>query len=188
MPDTAFELAYLEAGLEMLESYLLSNEIYWTVRTRPSSGLTAFPSLTLARMLLARVKIESIPVSPEMDRLRFVCNQKIDGFRIRWRVAWEAKAQKEATAYLMLWQAFLEEYISRPEEHADRYSYEVTRRVMLELLFREIADPDERAIELLAALDLKVKSSFFSGEFIWEREFSHSFPSDRFWYLFGRLR
>jgi hypothetical protein len=139
-------------------------------------------------MLLARVKIESIPVSAELDHQRFGYIQKIDACRMRWRVAWEAKAKREASAYLKVWRTYLEEYFSKPEEHADRYRYEVSRRVMLELLFNEIHEPEDRELELLQGLDLKMQSGFISEVFIWESEFSHAFPSDQFWYLYGRLR
>ena len=188
MSNVSYEISYLEAGLEVLESYLLADEIYWTISTPPPRGFTAFPSLTLGRMLLAETKISNLSIGPVLDMQRKSSMKKIADLKLHWRVAWEEKTRREIKAYLNVWGSYLEEYSSKPEAHVDQYSYEVTRRVILDLLFQEVKKAEESDTQLIKDLDSRVLSSFKPGDFIWEKEFLPAFPLGKFWYLFGRLR
>ncbi len=37
MSSAAYELGYLKAGMELLESYLQSNDLYWTIARKPTA-------------------------------------------------------------------------------------------------------------------------------------------------------
>jgi hypothetical protein len=113
---------------------------------------------------------------------------RLDEIITKWRVAWEQKTAQEFRARLNLWRDFLEEYRQNQEANADRYPYEVQRRVMIDLLEVWSADISRAESELLSALDQLLKSVWIPGDFIWDDNLAPGFPPDRFWYLYGGLK
>ena len=59
---------------------------------------------------------------------------------------------------------------------------------MLHLLALETDQIPMAQSELLQALDQLLQAKFIPGEFIWEQELSKGFPTDTYWYLYGRLQ
>jgi hypothetical protein len=114
--------------------------------------------------------------------------EQLDATRSRWRVAWEGKAAREFHARLNLWRDFLEEYRENPGNNADRYSYEVQRRVMLQLLSPDAVEAPPAEVQMFHGLDQLLRAVFIPGDFIWEPDLATGFPQETFWYLFGRLR
>ena len=105
---------------------------------------------------------------------------------LRWRVAQEKKIQKEITSRMNLWQNYLSDYWSSPEEYGIAYSHEVRWRVILQLLTQVIADNfKEKSIH--AALDDKLIFSFRTGDFLWANELSERFDQHNYWFLYGKL-
>lgn len=187
MPSPEYDLRYLKAGIEQLESYLLSSDVYWSIGTRAPAGETPYPQLTLGVLLLARLRAQSsMKTSTQQVELEEL-NGRLNDLRTRWRVAWEGKASKEYHARLNLWKNFLEEYRANPETQYDRYKYEVTRRVILDLLGAETENIPQTQRDLLASLDLLLHTIFISGRFIWDVSLAASFPQDQYWYLYGRV-
>lgn len=187
MPSPEYDLRYLKAGIEQLESYLLSSDVYWSIGTRAPAGETPYPQLTLGVLLLARLRAQSsMKTSTQQVELEEL-NGRLNDLRTRWRVAWEGKASKEYHARLNLWKNFLEEYRANPETQYDRYKYEVTRRVILDLLGAETENIPQTQRDLLASLDLLLHTIFISGKFIWDVSLAASFPQDQYWYLYGRV-
>ena len=187
MPSPEYDLRYLKAGIEQLESYLLSSDVYWSIGSRAPAGETPYPQLTLGVLLLARLRAQSsMKTSTQQVELEEL-NGRLNDLRTRWRVAWEGKASKEYHARLNLWKNFLEEYRANPETQYDRYKYEVTRRVMLHLLGAETENIPQTQRDLLASLDLLLHTIFISGKFIWDISLDASFPQDQYWYLYGRV-
>lgn len=188
MPDAAYELEYLKAGMGVLESYLFSNDVYWTLQASPPAGGPAYPSLTLGGMLLAQTRLSSTRVSGELQSERDHVLQEFEAIQVHWRVAWEKKAVREFHARLNLWRDYLEEYRSNPKNNADRYLYEVNRRVMLHLLQPFAGDAPQAEKEMLRGLDSLLKSAFLPGRFAWEDWVEPAFPAQPYWYLYGKLR
>jgi len=188
MPTTEYDLRYLRAGIQELESYLLSGEIYQPLGISAPIGEKPYPQLTLGWLLLARLRARATAQSSaqkaELERL----SQELEATRTRWRAAWEKKARAEFRARLNLWRDFLEEYRQDPEANYDRYGYEVGRRVLLQLLSGEIDELPEAEQEALSGLDLVLKAIFVPGEFIWDGELAASFPKTPYWYLYGRIK
>jgi hypothetical protein len=188
MPSVEYDLAYMRAGVSVLEDYLHSKEIYWSLGESPPRGEPAFPSLTLGGVLISRTRLHARPLpSNHRDELSRL-DERINEVRARWRVAWEGKASNEFRARLNLWRDFLEEYRQSPEANADRYGYEVSRRVMLHLLGHEAGDIPPSQIELLSALDKLLHAVFVPGKFIWNPEMAQGFPAEIYWYLYGTLK
>ncbi|MEW5869370.1 MAG: hypothetical protein AB1894_08850 [Chloroflexota bacterium] len=187
VPTADCELRFLRAGLEKLESYLLSKEIYWPVGIAARSGETPYPQMTLGALLLALRRAQALAGTPaetaEADRLAL----QLDATRQRWRVAWEQKAAAEFQARLTLWRNFIEEYRQEPGNHFSHYRYEVGRRVLLHLLAEQAGELPEAHRALLSGLDAVLAQVLVPGDFIWEIELEQLFPREVFWYLFGRL-
>jgi hypothetical protein len=177
MDSFAKDTAYLQAGIPELEAYLLSREIYWPLSTNRSD----LPLLTLGGLLLAqaRLSISSQPIQGLSAHLEAV--------RSSWWVAWETKAGSEFRARFALWKNFLTDYGSNPEEHASAYPYEVRTRVKLHLLDEQLpAHPDEW--DALSQLDNGLKTALVPSSFLWEPALQEVFPSEVYWYLYGKLR
>ena len=51
MTDFAYYRTYLQAGLQELEPYLLSNQLFWPVNVSPSLGEPGYPKFTLGGFL-----------------------------------------------------------------------------------------------------------------------------------------
>jgi hypothetical protein len=191
MPTAAYDLRYLQAGLDQLESYLLSNDLYRPIGLQAARGETPYPPLTLGWLILARLRAQAAAQANaqtpaerlELERL----SAQIDALRSRWRSAWGDKAQAEFRARLNLWRDFLEEYRKDPAANYDRYAYEVNRRVLLELLTQEATQLPEADQQALAGLDGWLQAVFTPGAFIWEPLLTPSFPQPTFWYLYGKL-
>ena len=171
------DTAYLQAGVPELKEYLLSREIYWPI-TAPGHDL---PRLTLGGLLLALVRLSACGQAVEGLRMR------LDAVRSSWRVAWENKAHREFQARLRLWKNYLVDYQYAPEAHAEAYPYEVRYRVMLHLLDIELpAHPGEW--QALVQLDNLLQKALVPAPFIWEADLKEAFPSEVYWYLYGKLK
>jgi hypothetical protein len=190
MTSTEYDLRYLRAGVDVLDEYLLSNEIYWPVGVTPPAGEPAYPQLTLGGLLLAKARLEALAGTTALSNEQQVglakLEERMETSRTRWRVAWEGKAAKEFGARLNLWRNFLEEYREKSDHNAGSYPYEVSRRVQLHLLGLE-GPLTPAQVELLTGLDRLLEAVFLPGEFAWDPALARGFPKETYWYLYGKL-
>jgi len=182
-----YDLRYLRAGLELLESYLLSQDIYRPVGVTPAAGEPPYPQLTLGWLLLARRRLRATAASPAQRDEAARLSAELEATRSHWRVAWGGKAKAEFRARLNLWRDFLEEYRQQAEANYDRYGYEVSRRVLLELLRSEAEGLGHADLDMLRGLDALLRTLHKPGEFVWDRVLAPAFPPDTYWYLYGSL-
>jgi len=183
----SYEIGYLRAGVSAFERYLFSNELYWPLDANALPGERPYPRLTLGGLLLARARAWAYPSSLSQQAELQNLDEQIEVGKTRWRVAWGKKATWSFQARLKLWRDYLDETIENPEANADRYAYEVERRVMLHLLGPEVEDLPQAYTDMLAGLDLRLRSAFRAGEFIWDPQITAGFPVEEYWYLFGTL-
>ena len=177
MTSVEKDRAYLEAGIPELQSYLLSDELYWPITARGFD----LPRLTIGGLLLAATRLQAR--GEHIDNLM----SQLDTVRSKWRVAWETKAGREFQSRFNLWGNYLTDYRQNPEGFADSYPHEVRNRAMLELLQDEMpAELPERGA--LSSLDTALRSSLIPGPFIWELELQPGFPREEYWFLYGTLR
>jgi hypothetical protein len=187
-PGAAYELGYIKMGVELLDAYLQSDELYWAMAASPPAGEPPYRQLTLGGLLLNERRLQGRQLPQAVDLERQECLTHLQDAISRRPVAWERKATREYQARLKLWGDFLQEYRDDPENHAGRYAYEVERRVMLQLLEPYARDVHRAERELLDALDGILKVAFVSGTFIWNLDTIRAFPKDIYWYLYGDLR
>jgi hypothetical protein len=180
-----YDFGYIQACLEVMESYLLSDEVFWPISATPPAGAPDYPRLTLGGLLLAEQRLNAYPQA-EASQVQSVVSD-VEQIRSKWRVMWEKKAERSYSVRLRMWSEFLDEFRSSPQDNADRYAYEVRLRVMLELLKLEGGDQPQSEVEMLGGLDQYLKSVLKIGGFIWEPEVESGFPKGTYWYLYGEL-
>jgi len=186
-PTVQYELEYMRARLDILQDYLLSDDLYWTIRARPPGGEPSFPQMTISNLLLTNARLSARSLSRNETIEHTNLDEELGRVKQQWRVAWERKANKEFSSRMKLWGNFIDEYRKDPENQYDRYAYEVGRRVMLELLSPSITDAVFAERELLQTLDAILRAVHRPGEFIWEDVLKKGFSRDTYWYLYGRL-
>ncbi len=182
-----FDLGYIEASIEELKSYILSDKLFWSLSGYPSPTAQPFPKLTLGGLLLALARSRSRADSLEDTGHVEMLARKIEIFSTKWRVAWEGKAAREYHSRLRQWGNFLNELQHDPQEHAVYYRYEVRLRVIVELLRSQIGDIQDQELDYLDKLDRRLRAQFVPGDFIWDAELRGGFPETEFWFLWGRL-
>jgi|SRR3990172_3531787 len=188
MPSSESDIGYLQAALPILKDFLLSGDIYWSLGSAPPPGEPAHPQLTLGGVLLTQKRLQARRRAQKAVEPISRLEAELERIQLKMRVSWEQKASREFGARLRLWRDFLVDYRSEPENHADRYAYEVTRRVMLALLEPRSPNLPPAEVELLHGLDELLRAVILRGDFIWEAELAAGFPESIYWYLYGRLR
>ncbi len=187
MPSSEYDLRYIQAVVDQLEDYLLSQILYWPIGIRPSAGAPSYPKLTLGGLLFARTRASAMPKSEAETNKFEQLDAAINQARTKWTVNWEKKAARGFQARLTLWRNFIEDYRVEPSSQYDRYAYEVGRRVQLELLGHETNSIPAAAFDLLKNLDIILQTTLVPGHFIWEKVLETGFPADPYWYLYGCL-
>jgi hypothetical protein len=179
MTDINKDLDYFQKGIEDLEEYLLSTELYWNI-----PGLSR---LTVGGLLLAKIRLQESLLSSDDLHLFQRLVRKLEVATTKWRVAWENKIFREIGSRLTLWQNYLMDYWNTPDDFADVYPREVRWRVMLQLLSDEVSG-NFKERRVLDALDVRLQSSFIPGDFIWDEKLITILPAPIYWYLYGNLR
>jgi hypothetical protein len=185
MTDFAYYQVYLQAGLQEVESYLLSNQLFWTVNASALLGEPGYPKFTLGGFLFFGLCARTLAKTASQVAAVRSIEADINSFRTRWQVAWERKASWEFGSRLRQWGNVLKEIRLDPEEHLDYYRYEVRWRVLIQILLSEIKALETAQQEVLNGEDLLLRAIFSPGDFIWESELSPGFPSDPYWFLWG---
>ena len=181
-----YDIGYVEAGLEVLKDYVLSEQMFWPLSVHPPEGVP-YPRLTMGELLLSVRRLSAYQKSGIQKKQLDQLNTRMDFIRLKWSVAWEKKAHHNFNTRLNMWRDFLEEYRSNPRENADRYSYEVRLRVMMQLLGGEIGRLEQQELDLWRALDGFLSRAFIRGAFVWEAELQRGFDISDYWYLYGSL-
>lgn len=188
MASVEYDLTYLREGLAVLQDYLLSNDLYWTIHASPPAGTPPFPSLTPGGMVLAHHCLAGRSLTGNKVADFSSLDEEFRRLRDHWRTAWERKVARDLRARLNQWRNFLEDYRQDSANNADRFGYEIRLRVMIDLLVVEAPAEQKETEEALLALDGILLVKLIPGNFVWERELERAFPSKPFWYLYGRLK
>lgn len=186
MVSKRYDLGYLKAGMGEIEDYLLSNQLYWTLGSSSPPGEPIFPQLTLGTLLLVSKRLK--PQLDEREKNEFADElSKLKKIEHQWKSAWSQKASREFQARLNLWRNYLDDYRDHPMENYDRYAYEVSRRVVIDLLRPYLEKTSTYYDQILVGLDEILRGNFVRSSFLWEKGIEQSFPSTDYWYLYGRL-
>lgn len=187
MSDFAYYQIYLQAGLDVAEQYLLSDNLFESMSITSSIGV-GYPSLTIGNLLLYQKYARQLAKMGSEQGISQKLDTQLDVLRSRWRVAWGRKTAWEFEARLRQWGNAIKEIRDDPGENLAYYHHEVRSRVLLDLLSDDAREIDPAAHEHLKSLDLILQAIFKPGEFIWEQEVAPAFPKDVYWYLWGEPR
>ena len=188
MPSQKYDQVYVSAAASDIEEYLLSGVLYWPLSGRTPKGDPPLSRLTIGGLLLSQARLlAQIEVSLFSGEVADSF-EKIAVVRDRWRSNWNKKAQEEISSRLKQWGNYLLDYQKDPGLQAREYPRNVYRRVILDLLDKEIGGLDAADQTVLAGLDRTLKSVFRKGSFCWEANLAGGFPAEVFWYLYGGLK
>jgi len=186
MPSVKYDLEFISAGIESIETFLGSKSLFWPIHRPSPPGEPTFPRLTLGGLLLSKARLESRDLlfneSHQFDAI------KIDLYNIRTKriVAWERKVKREFQSRLRQWQQYLSELTHNPNSFIAYYGSEVRIRVLLDLLGTDTQACYDNVSDQVDQLDLLLRSVFQEGKFIWEDEISTGFNSTQYWFLWGK--
>ena len=177
MPTPEQDLAFVQTGLEELETYLLSDELFW-----PLAGPASLPRLTIGGLLLAMRRVQGRSPAAAIR-----AEAALDLVRSKWRSAWEKKARREVHARIALWTNYLADARQTPGMQDESYPQQVQVRAMLQLLAGELSEVLP-GLPVLADLDIVLRSTWLPGAFAWDADLQAIFPREEFWFLYGTLK
>ncbi len=183
----AYDLGYIEAGLEELESYLLGNDLFWPLNAPSPIGEPPFGQLTLGGLLLAVARLGPRAESPQQRAQTESLIARLGALRTKWRVAWEEKSAWEFRSRLRQWGQYIHETQGDLPEHGVYYAQEVRLRVLMELLLKATGQPEPAGLQMLAMLDTILRGWLIVGDFLWGEDLRAGFPRETYWYLWGNI-
>ena len=186
-PNFEYYRAFLQAGADTLESYLLSKELFWPLGIPSPPGQT-YPMLTLGELLLFSRCASALARVEGQETAYHKLQTQLDAQRTRWRVAWGQKASWEYKSRLRQWGESINEIRRDPAENAPYYRTEARLRTFLQVIEPDVIGLDPAHSEHLHSLDLILQSLLEPGDFIWHPDVSSAFPRDEFWFLWGLPR
>ena len=177
---------FLKTALSDLRDYILSVEIYWTLRPPARSpGGFQLPQLTIGNLLLSQARLQAAELPPQQAQVLAELTTQITAVRSEWRANWGRKADDEFRSRLNLWQQYLRELRAEPRRSAAIYAREVRQRAILHLLSSELsAEVPANQAEQITMLDNVLRGMSQPGSFVWEPELAAGFPSAEYWFLY----
>jgi len=186
MPTIEYDLGYLQAGLDLLETYLISKSLFFAIGAQSPSGEPAYPRLTLGNLIISQAILEEKTLSPYQSKRKKLLRVSIKDVRSRWSVAWERKARREFSSRLRQWQHFINELRQEPDKFIDYFGNEVRLRVLLDLLGSDIEPVGEQSELQLKEMDKFLQKVWIQDNFLWEKVLAGKFNRTRYWYLWGK--
>ena len=189
MSDLLHELATLRAMATDFNDFVHSDTVFWQL-SDAGPFQKRFPKLTIAGLLFCQHKLavfgKTLTAEKEAE-LRQVQTQ-VGHSLSKWRANVERKALREIRGRLHSWRW----YLSDCREHADdctaHYVTEVFGRVYIHFLLqplRKIPEAHSARVQVGAA-DAELRAVFRPGVFVWEAKLGAAFPSEEYWYMYGR--
>lgn len=158
---------FMTDGLEQLNAYLQSDEVFWT--------MDRDPQLTLGNLLLAAAILRADGKLRSQDAAALAEAKK------EWGVAWKKKAEREFAARLRQWSNYLAELADKPSQLGLYYANEVRARVLLQLLAGEAPEQADK----VQALDVVLKPLVQPTAFVWDEKLAGAFPAPEYWFLWS---
>lgn len=177
---------FLKTAAPDLQEYILSNEMYWTLRpVQRAPGGVQVPQLSIGNLLLSRARLAAANLSAGEQAELAEVQRAIDAVRSEWRANWARKAGQEFHSRLNLWQQYLRELRGDARPSAGFYAREVRNRAILQLLTAEIEGVvPENELEQLRLLDGILHGVGRPGPFVWEPELADGFDQQAYWFLY----
>lgn len=181
--------AYLQVALPDLKDYLLSKDLYRSLRLVHKPGSAQAPQLTLGNLMFSLAAVAAQPLNSHQSAELSALKGQVDAVRSEWRSNWGLKAAKEFSSRLNLWQQYMRELRGDPRGQAPFYATEVRQRAFLELLRPEILEaiPAHEEDQVIM-LDNLLRGMTRPGPFVWEPDLQSAFPSSVYWFLYVQIQ
>ncbi len=186
--DPTADLAACQAMAGEFEAYLHSDVLYWQMdATRP--GGSQLPKLTVGGFLERARRLQAAPLTSAQRAVLDKAVRQFDLARQAHHARYMTRALHDLRGRLDAWAWFLDDYAKRPNDEAPYYPAQAHMRLAIALLLDELAgSPGVAELERrLAVLDRRLRADWIEGPFVWHPALAHAFPSDLFWWLYGRL-
>lgn len=185
MPSLIFDINYLKAGCETLESYLLSEILFWPIHESSPPGERDFPRLTIGNLLLSQKRLEIRQLNPQLSRRYRSIHLEIQKIQDKWSNAWQRKARDEIKSRVRQWNHYLQDLRDDPERHEVFYPNEVAVRMIIDLLLPQTDQINNTYIDAINEMDAFLHKVFILGKFIWEGDLAIGLDKENYWYLWG---
>ncbi len=180
------DLIILEAMADEMEEYLRSDVLFWQMM---KGGL---PKLTIGgylmrqhRLLILRDLLEE-QEQAQLDAAVFNFNQVL----IEKIVLLEKKGHWELEARIRQWGEFLKDLDWDKNISIAGYQSSVETRAMISAIIDKLEMPpyqlDPRIKQKVRLLDGNLRRHWKKGEFVWPEEWKVAYPSDEYWWLYGK--
>ncbi|MEN6480708.1 MAG: hypothetical protein ABFD29_00815 [Anaerolineaceae bacterium] len=171
-----------------LESYILSEHIFWKVKhPNSASFFTSIPEFSLGNLLLslARLKAsrEDMLAYPEFQDVV----EKIENIKAHWTVNWSKKADAELQMRVRLWSGTINDLIENRSHFGLNYPYQIRMRAIIQLLIEEVLQPN-KVVDIVEELDLALANLTSEADFCWEASLSRGFDLEKYWFLYRKLK
>jgi hypothetical protein len=177
-PDWAF----LRAAVGDLREYILSAELYWTLRPVQRQSI---PQLTIGSVLLSQARLAALQLNGPQESELSDLSRQIHAVREEWRANWGQKAGREFGSRLNLWQQYIRDLRGDLRRNVSAYPSQVRARAILRLLRSELTGPvPQNEEDTLTMLDQILRGLTRPGKFVWEPEAEDGFPEEGFWFLY----
>lgn len=169
-----------------IDDYLMSDVLFWRLRTASMPRLTLGGYLMRQHRLLA---LENLLDSEQQNRLEAAIiqfNRSLEG-KI---VLFEQKAHRELEARFRQWGEYLKDIDRGIASSRSNYSTAVEVRAMISAIVAQLElEPYEmvrRIPEQVTLLDRQLRRFWQAGDFTWPEEWQPAYPREAYWWLYGQ--
>lgn len=177
---------FLKTAVPEFQEYILSSEIYWTLRPlQRAPGGVQVPQLSIGSLLLSQARLAALNLASAQQAELAEIQHAIEAVRSEWRANWGRKAEQEFHSRLNLWQQYLHELRTDAHPSAGFYAREVRNRAILHLLPADLSGSiSKHEHEQLHMLDDVLRGLGRPGPFVWEAGLASGFGQEAFWFLY----
>jgi hypothetical protein len=182
------DLIACQAMAAEFETYLESDVLYWQMDAlRPGSD--QLPKLTVGGFLERTWRLQAAPLSTPQRAMLDEAIRKFESVRDAHRSRYVSRVLHDLRGRLDAWAWFLDDYAKQPNEEAPYYPTRAHTRLAIQLLLEEVTeDSATEFTRRLLVLDQRLRADWIDGPFVWHMALAHTFPRERFWWLYGRLK
>jgi len=174
------DLTVLEAMLDELPEYLLSDATRWQIQAD-------MPPLTIGGCLMRIHRLGKLEAQlPHLDKSRYVqAVTRFDNTLVEKVVQFEQRVHHELHARLGEWSVCLREPHIQPKRYIDKVDIRVVIEEMMLVLQKRPYHLEKQISQEVEVLDKNLKSRWHPGEFIWDVTWQPAYPPANYWWLYG---
>lgn len=184
--DPQTDLEIVEGMIQVLEDYIIKDEVYRTVIVPTSSGdqnIRMTGGDLLAR--LHRLNGERDELTPEQGRRLNAAQQSADQIILSLKTRFNQRLQREMKARLDSLRWFFDDCGADRQRCRVEYPFEMRNRQRIEEILKQVGKslPEDLAA-LLRRVDKRIQETAAPGGFIWTPRVEKIYPREPYWYLY----